>query len=447
MKVIQKNIKENPKVNRDLYYICEKYLKSDENRIFTITGQRRLGKTTILQTLNNNFNKSIMITLSEDDTIDNLLDLIEFNLKDYDIFLIDEISINQGIFDSIQILFDYLINHNKKAIFTGTYNLAIKYMELDQSYGRTVNYTLNNLSIIEYINIFGTSKDVYLDYISFVDFFNSSSDNYINSLVNNIYYSYSKYINYSNINSGFNSNQLEKNKIQFYVLLILYKMVISSDSSINNIIKLEGIKFTDELNQKVLNIIRNKSKFYDNIDVDEFQLVTDQLISLRVIRIIPSFANTKVYKIIFNDFVLKKYIYDIIEKAISNKSITNYKITHYGQFYENIMNMQVSLYQENTYNQMYFKYNDYEVDDILELEDKIIFIDYKLGKHNVNFAFENISNRLIEISKTEFNKPADFKYIGRKPDLNIQLDINFVNDIRNLYLNKFKVKNNLFEWG
>lgn len=111
------------------------------------------------------------------------------------------------------------------------------------------------------------------------------------------------------------------------------------------------------------------------------------------------------------------------------------------------MNMQVSLYQENTYNQMYFKYNDYEVDDILELEDKIIFIDYKLGKHNVNFAFENISNRLIEISKTEFNKPADFKYIGRKPDSSIQLDINFVNDIRNLYLNKFKVKNNLFEWG
>ena len=52
----------NPEHNRDLFYICENYVNSDENRVLTITGLRRLGKTTILKTINNKYLSLIHIS-------------------------------------------------------------------------------------------------------------------------------------------------------------------------------------------------------------------------------------------------------------------------------------------------------------------------------------------------------------------------------------------------
>lgn len=428
----------NPKINRDLYYICEKYIKSNENKILTITGNRRFGKTTILKTLNNKYKDSVMITLDNKDTLESIQNFITNNLDKYNVFLIDEFCLNQEIFDNSGTIMDYLISNNKKAIITGTYNLSIKLIEKIQSFGRTINYTLPTLTYLEYISIF--DNDNYLDYINFTDFNRSSELVYIDSLINNILISYSKYIRYND-----DKIQLNYSKVKFYIYLVLYKMVISSDENIKNIINAEGIKFSDKINENIINELRVKSKFFDKINIEEFNLLLEQLEKLKIIKFISSLDGSKVTKNLIQDFVLKRYIYNIIENNISKEQLSNFKITHYGLFYENIMNMQTSIYSENTFKQYYYKNIDGEIDDIIDFNDRIELIEYKSGlfKENKLLEDDNFKNKV----KSMYGKSVNAKYVGKVESNLIQKDIKFLENLRHEYLNKFKNEEISMDWS
>lgn len=437
--VIVKKDKNNPRTNRDLYYICEKYIKSNEYKILTITGNRRLGKTTILKTLNNNFDNCIMITLNNTDTVDDILKFLENNIDKYEVFLIDEFCMNQDIFDNGNIIFDYLINSNKKAILTGTYNLAIRLMEQNQSFGRTINYTLNTLTYVEYIDILGDND--YLKYINFTDFNNSTEEIYINSVIDNIIISYEKYIKLNNLDIA-----LSKEKVKFYTYIILFKMILNSDENLKNTISIEGLKFSNYLNQKVMDRFRKEAKFFEEIDLKELDILLEQLIKLKVIKFIKPLDQSEISKVIIENFVLKRYIYVIIEECISDSEISNFKITHYGFMYENIMNMQTSIYSDNTYEQMYFKREPYEIDDIIIMDKYIELVEYKSGKFKEN---KLLSNKLfLDELKSKYGKEVRVKYVGKIEDDKICRDIEYLKELRKLYLDKFKEKSDFkLDWG
>lgn len=441
----------NPTYNRDLFYICENYVNSDESRVLTITGLRRLGKTTILKTINNKYSNSTMITLDNMDTTENILDFIEENLNKYDIFLIDEICLTQEVFNNCQIIFDYLINHRKKAIITGTYNLSILYLEKDQSYGRTINYTLSPLTYLEFINIYGKKGDNYLEYINFTDFSDTNEEDYIESIIENISLSYNKYVNYNST-----SDLFSKNKIKFYILLILFKMVMQNDIKLINIVKAEGISKFNKINEEVVDYFRIKSDYYDDIIIGEFNLIIENLTSLQIIKNIPSLYGSNIEKNLILNYVLKRYIYNIIESKLNNTELKSYKMTHYGLFYENIMNMQVSIYSEHTFDQFYYKNNIEEIDDIIMIDNELIFIDYKSGAIQPNYIFTNNIDKLKNISRTMYNCSFKELYVGGQLNSkdNIKNDLDFLQELRSKYIGKFKTDKtkisntsiNLFNW-
>lgn len=425
---INKKDNMNPKINRDAYYSCIKYIEGDEWRLITLLGQRRLGKTTILKTINNNYNNSIMITMSEYDKIEELVDLIQENLDKYDIFLIDEFGRNMDTFSNAQIISEILINSRKKAIITSTHSTSLKLMEKDQFYGRVRNIDVDKLSILEFNEIFET-KD-YLKYLEFTDFNNTYFIDYVEQLKDDIFKSINRYLEYTS------SSIIEENQFGFYLDLILLKLVWSEKSKLNEFIKLEGLNKHSDLNKILIEDIRNKNRYYGIITVNDILWITEILESLGIIKTIKGITPESEYKVIIMDYTLKFYVYKEIEKALKT-GVDIFRKVHYGITYENIMNIQVAM---SNHEQFYYKTDTGEVDDIIDMGDYYLVADYKLGDIRKNYTFEKDSDLMKEFSRISL-KPVKCIYVSdKKTQGEILNDLEFLKIIRKDNKNKAEME-------
>lgn len=389
------NVKDDDKIPRYALQDIEDFIKSKSKNIFELYGQRRVGKTTLLNQINSKYGeKSIMIVIENNDTMDELYELIDKN-KDKEIIIIDEITKAEDFIFKSSKLYDYYSRElNKKIIISGTDSLCIDYSNNTELSGRYTKKQIYPMPLNEYIDVKceGEFNSKNLDeYFKMCGYFKEYPSNQpIKDIVNNITNSFEKYNYYT--------QKITNQRDSFE--LIIFKMLLTIRWEFLKT-RFPGLKMNENNKIKIESLLNISNKEMVS-DIMLIEYITESLVNMGIVFKIPDIKMKKSENIIMN---LK--VKSLIDKILLNDE--EYKNMYFkGEFFEDIMVYSSIVNFENELYSLDWD-NEIEFDLVLKENNKIKLIDFKsnfeIDKIHNNKYFK--SNKISEI----LGKDVEFEYV------------------------------------
>jgi predicted AAA+ superfamily ATPase len=381
--------------SRKIAKSIEKWI--DEKEIIILTGVRQVGKTSLLQLIENKIKeknvgeKNVFYLSLEDINVLNVLNenpenifqyILDKDKKNY--FLIDEIQYLDNPSNFLKLLYDKYAG-KIKLIVTGSSSLELKAKFQDSLAGRKVTFEITPLDFEEFLQF---KKFEYLDFFSKKD------------LPENIKKEFDKNLEEYLLYGGMPAVVLQETKekkiklLEEYVGAYLNKDIraigkIENVASFNNFIKVIASQIGGLLNinelTNTLNIDRRTIEKY--LDLLEYTFV--------LYKISPFLGNirsqiTKMQKIyIFDNGVRNAILGNFVE--INNRNDT-------GALFENFIYMEL---KKNISNKIFFyrTTSGGEIDFIVEKNDKTYALEIKFKK-----LHKKIDERIIENFRVKLKK-------------------------------------------
>ena len=283
---------------REIYRSLEEYIHRDVcDRVFTLYGLRRSGKTTLMRQLIESMNegekeKTAYIKIRETDTLSSLSrDMKKLQGLGFRYILIDEVTLLEDFIEGAAVLSDIFASSGIRIILSGTDSLGFILSEDDELYDRTITLhttfipyrefetVLGIRGVDEYIRYGGTMCPGGTDYNSQSPFQNTeAADKYVNSAIaSNIQHSLAFY----------------RNGTHFRSLYELYRKN-ELTSAVNRVIEDINHSFTEEVltrdfRSSDLSISRNNLRKDPSLPVDlmdpaDISSVTERLKEMLEIR-------------------------------------------------------------------------------------------------------------------------------------------------------------------
>lgn len=387
--------RDTPSNSRYAFKDIDNFIKSDSKSIFELYGQRRIGKTTLLSQINNKYSdKSLMIVIEENDTMQTLYEILDKNLNK-DIFIIDEITKAEDfIFKSSKLYDYYSIELGKKIIISGTDSLSIDYANKEELSGRYIKKQIFPMPLNEYIDIMCNGKftiESLRNYSILCGYFEEYPLNQpIKDIVSNITNSFEKYNYYT--------NKITNQRDSFE--LIIYKMLLVVRWEYLRT-KFPGLRINKDNSNKLLSFLElsNKEIVTDVVMVD---FITDSLLKLGLIYNLPDIKQNKSKNVIMN---LK--VKSLVDKALLEDE--EYKQIYFrGEYFEDIMVYSSIVNSENKLYSLDWD-NEIEFDLVVKKDNFLQLIDFKNNESIENIHLNKYFNN--ELLKEMVDKDTEFKYV------------------------------------
>lgn len=423
--------------------------KLNSNKIVHLCGQRRTGKTTLFQELNNITKDSEYILIGEDQDTRELIEYINNSVNK--IFFLDEITRVNNL-EILNYLYDECIRiYNKKIFITSTNSLEIYLIGSSILAGRVETIPIYPMGIDEYVDVILNKKDYnrddYIKYLENGGFFTEyTGKEQIEFIIESFYHSI--------INTG-NTN-FTKEEVRTSIVTILIKLVWEETLGMGESLELiQSRKTSDVQNDVISNEFFNRN--YKPINVYTFNKIVDMLISMNIIKTIPPLGGIGGKFIVMN-IPIQIYLYNIIIDQFKQLNIDygQFNINFWGRLFEVIMIS--SNIANNSYFQYSYRTNKGELDDILVNADAIYLIEYKSNPkyqklNNENYIFKNLDSLSTFIGnmkiETLYVYPGPTQY-SEKLYNNIEfLDFARKGQLKKLIeMNSQEIENkNILEWG
>jgi hypothetical protein len=153
---------------RDFVSGISSYLKNSNNKVYSISGLRGVGKTTgILQAIDklNDYDNSVYIIIDETAKMDcSDLRKVLNEYSDFKYIFIDEITRIKGLISDSAFLADKLVASGKYVVISGTDSLCLVKSSGSGLYHRVVNKNVTHISYIEAKRTIGLTLSQYIDF-------------------------------------------------------------------------------------------------------------------------------------------------------------------------------------------------------------------------------------------------------------------------------------------
>lgn len=427
-----KNIKDY-KERKEINEIID-YINNNDDKIKIISGLRRVGKTTLMfQVYNKIINKNpIFIQIENGDKVEDLCKLLDKYNGRY--IFIDEITFIENPFN-INILYDKYSKMGKKIIISGTYSAMFNTLLNSALYDRANIMNVEPLSFLEYQRVLNNNNvDSYIENNGlFSNFYDS--DKIINSITDNILNSLKK----TEI-----SEIYTENTIKSIIMMCFIKIIWTEDINEFGEFKPLGIKNKNikEINKYLESIIKNLDPYIEYTQIRDIELIFNQLIKLNIIKIQNNLIDDSKSKKLITIPGILEYIYRNIINFCENNNIFYSKRLIKGKLFEKNMNIQSYLANKNI-----LRYNidlvDCEFDEIIDIDNKLIVIDYKVSD-DLELIYSRIKYNKIQDSLNKLIKNKEYEYrIIYKGETEIKDNIKFQNYIEFLKeIENYKDKSN-----
>lgn len=376
------------------------YLNSSSDKVLAVSGLRRTGKTVLLSQLFLELteDKCDFILVGDNEPIENIIKHIDNSNKN--IFLVDEVTRIRNI-DDMSILYDKYTKYGKKIIISGTESLLFKILKDYTLYDRVDIIELLPLPYNEYKRLTNGSLE---DYIDNSGLFYGNTDNLLLSISQNIIKSLEK----------LNGETTYYNEIINSMIKILFLKIVWTEELIDTL-KFSAIglrkKDVNRINADLMSKIIKRTPEIKYVNSKELEEVYNYLVKLRIITEFENIErDSRIKKIIPIPGLLNRIYKQIVQYCLDNGIFISKKLIN-GMVFEKEMNIQS--YLRNPGIPRYTLDNSSEeVDEIIETDDKVIVVDYKVTTDDeLVLSRTNMSNinEIIEKFKNYFKK--EVKYI------------------------------------